>query len=109
MSGVASDGEFWMAKVQSIIHHLEGDAKHLKPLARSDGDGSIIQKARDLIARLQKVRRINVESSIHDSAFRRSRAPCGNQPEVRNCSWRRLSFENDAKMDGDEEMRRRWK
>ena len=73
MSGMASDGEFWITKVQSIIHSLEENAKHLKPLARSDGEDIVIQKARDMVLRLQQVRGVNNERLILDRVCRMSR------------------------------------
>ena len=55
MNGVASDGEFWISKIQNTIQRLDGDTRHLKVLAVNEGDSTVTQKARDMILRLQKV------------------------------------------------------
>ncbi len=56
LAGVASDGEFWIAKVLDTIDQLNKDAKHVEPLAEFDEDEKALhEKARELVSRLKKV------------------------------------------------------
>ena len=58
VTGVASDGEFWIAKVLSAVETLEADKKHVKLLAEEDEDDETVQvriKARETISKLRKV------------------------------------------------------
>ncbi|KDR81783.1 hypothetical protein GALMADRAFT_221648 [Galerina marginata CBS 339.88] len=53
---VASDGEFWIAKVLSTIELLEEDKKHVKSLAEIDEEEITLRnKARATITKLRKV------------------------------------------------------
>jgi DNA polymerase phi len=65
--GVASDGEFWVAKVLTTVEELERDTKHVTPLSRTGDEGdeddeedeeeqAVRQKAHEIIERLRKVR-----------------------------------------------------
>lgn len=57
VAAVASDGQFWIAKVLATVEELEKDTKHVTPLAEVDEDERALrQKAREVIQRLGKVR-----------------------------------------------------
>lgn len=57
INAVASDGEFWVAKVLSTIESLEGDQKHVKAIADVDEEeAALFTKARQTIVKLRKVR-----------------------------------------------------
>jgi hypothetical protein len=55
-SAVASDGEFWVAKVLKTIKTLEADTKHISILIEVDEeDQSLRQKAQELVVKLKNV------------------------------------------------------
>ncbi|KAF8911087.1 DNA polymerase phi-domain-containing protein [Gymnopilus junonius] len=56
VTGVASDGEFWISKVLSTIEVLEADERHIELLADVDEDVAAFQaKARETIGKLRKI------------------------------------------------------
>lgn len=57
LTAVASDGQFWVARVLSSIEQLDKDTKHVTRLSEVDEDDQALrQKARELISRLRTVR-----------------------------------------------------
>jgi len=55
-AAVASNGEFWIARVLSTVQQLESDEKHVSRLAELDEEELALHaKSRETIANLKKV------------------------------------------------------
>lgn len=57
VAGVASDGEFWIAKVLSTIDLLEQDKKHVETIADiEEEEVALFSKTRQVLSSLKQVR-----------------------------------------------------
>jgi hypothetical protein len=98
-SAVASDGQFWVAKVLDTIEQLEKDSKHVILLAQIDAEDQMLRsKAHQVCQRLRTVWLIGIRRVVCQADQHISRSPATSKRllGVLSCSCLRFWSSNTA-------------